>query len=395
VSTITADRCRVALLVNFIPPYRVPLFQALRTLVGELRIFASAAVESNRTWPREWGDLPVVLQHSVALRKRWRRPDGFVESGDIHLPYDTLGQLRRFRPNVVVSGELGLRSWLAAIYKRRTPEVALLLWATVSERTERRRGLLRTRLRPRLLKQADAVLVNGASGARYITSLGVPATSVWSAPYTADASLFGTVPRCDSPRSAVRLLYVGQLTPRKGVTPFLRALAAWTANHPDVDVEFRIAGHGPERPALESIARPSNLTVEFLGDIAYHHLPRVYAESSILVLPTLEDEWAVVVNEALAAGLPVLGSRYSAAVEELVRDGENGWTFVPDDQQSVGAAMTASLTMPEAERERMRDSARARVAALTPGRVATDIAAAIDHVLWRRHGTGMAETSRG
>ena len=56
----------------------------------------------------------------------------------------------------------------------------------------------------------------------------------------------------------------------------------------------------------------------------------------VLVFPTLADEWGLVVNEALAAGVPVLGSLYSQAVEELVRDGENGWTFRPDRMHCRG-----------------------------------------------------------
>ena len=71
--------CRVALLVNFIPPYRVLLFRELRSRVRELRIFVSTPVEPNRSWPVEWADLDVVLQRSVTMRKRWRRPCGYEE----------------------------------------------------------------------------------------------------------------------------------------------------------------------------------------------------------------------------------------------------------------------------------------------------------------------------
>jgi hypothetical protein len=103
---MTSADCRVALLVNFIPPYRVPLFRALRAEVGHLRIFVSTDVEANRAWPVDWGDLPVVVQRSVAVQKRWKRPGGFHDLSYVHFPYDTLAQLRRFRPDVIVSGEL-------------------------------------------------------------------------------------------------------------------------------------------------------------------------------------------------------------------------------------------------------------------------------------------------
>ena len=56
-------------------------------------------------------------------------------------------------------------------------------------------------------------------------------------------------------------------------------------------------------------------------------MAEVYAKASLFAFPTLADEWGVVVNEAMAAGLPVLGSIYSQAVEELVEDGVSGWVF--------------------------------------------------------------------
>jgi glycosyltransferase involved in cell wall biosynthesis len=259
--------------------------------------------------------------------------------------------------------------------------VRLLLWATVSERTERRRGFVRERLRPMLLREADGVLVNGASGARYITRQGVPDARVARVPYTADVAAFAR-PSPERPRhTVVSLLYVGLLIPRKGVLGFLRALAAWTAMHPQHPVEFRIAGEGPERAALEAVTCPPTLNVHFLGHVAYEQLPEVYAQSSMLTLPTLEDEWGVVVNEAMAAGLPVLGSRFSQAVEELVTDGETGWTFVPDDHRSVWSALDAAIAAPADERARMGRQASERARAITPQKVAHDIANAIGCVL--------------
>jgi len=98
-------------------------------------------------------------------------------------------------------------------------------------------------------------------------------------------------------------------------------------------------------------------------------------------LPTLEDEWGVVVNEAMAAGLPILGSVYSQAVEELVIDGKTGWTFVPDDQGSAHAALDAALNTSGCDRACMARAARAHASALTPARIAREIAAAIDRVI--------------
>ena len=97
----------------------------------------------------------------------------------------------------------------------------------------------------------------------------------------------------------------------------------------------------------------------------------------MLVLPTLADEWGVVVNEAMSAGLPVLGSVYSQAVEELVEDGHTGWTFAPDRPESLDAALTSALRTSSTDLARMGEAARQRAASLAPLHVAEAIAQAV------------------
>jgi glycosyltransferase involved in cell wall biosynthesis len=365
---------RVALLTNFVAPYRVPLFEALQTRVGQLRVFASTPVEPNRSWRAQWGELDVTVQRSITVRKRWRE-SGFTDTGYVHFPYDTLAQLRRFRPDVIISSELGLRTVLAAFYKLLNVHVRLVVWATLSEHTEANRGLMRTLVRPRLLRCADAVLVNGASGARYVTGLGVPQDRVTLAPYTTDVAPFQKARRRSGLPGTIRLLFAGMFVERKGLLPFLEVLRRWT-NANDVRIEFDIAGDGPLRPALEAFAGGPRLKISILDPVAYDRLPSLYAGADIFVLPTLSDEWGVVVNEAMAAGLPVLGSRRSQAVEELIVDGETGWMFTPEDEATIHDALDRALRSSDEGRLRMGHVAARRVLALTPERVADRIAEA-------------------
>jgi glycosyltransferase involved in cell wall biosynthesis len=369
---------RVALLVNFIPPYRVPLFEALQARVGELRVFVSTPVEPNRHWPAQWGSLNVVVQRSVMIRTHWSEPGGRLkEVRYVHLPYDTLLQLRRFRPDAIISGELGLRTVLATIYKRWHPNVRLVTWVMVSERTERHRGTVSRLLRPHLLRCADSVLVNGASGARYVKGLGVPDERIVFAPYTTDITAFRAVKRPNTPErpdGPVRLLFVGTVGERKGLFSFMRVLHRWAEHHPATRVEFRIVGDGPHRSALERLVGPPNLDVRFLLQVPYEQLPHVYKDADMLVFPTFADEWGMVVNEALAAGLPVLGSVQSQAVEELVADTQTGWTFDPEIEESVYAALDRALHTSEAERSHMGALGRQRALELTPSIVAEKIA---------------------
>ncbi len=105
---------------------------------------------------------------------------------------------------------------------------------------------------------------------------------------------------------------------------------------------------------------PANLRLAFLGRVEYENLAAIYVEAGIFVFPSLADAWGVAVNEAMASGLPVLGSIYSQAVEELVEDGRSGWVFHPDDSAEVYRAIDRSMNTPIAALNEMRENARRR-----------------------------------
>ncbi len=371
---------RVALLMNFIAPYRVPLLEALRDRVDELRVFISTPMESDRAWPVDWGSLDVVVQRNVTLRRRYRDEFGFSRQLQIHVPYDTLPQLARYAPDAVISGELGARSLQAAAYRALRPSSSLLIWATLSEHSERGWGGGRRLARRAILRRADGVLANGESGARYIRHFGMANERIFRVNQPVDVALFAGTARRRPDSSLSRLLYVGALTGRKGLPWFARALAKWGRRNPGRGLEVWWVGDGEERAGLQAAALPPNISQRFCGNVAYAALPDFYADADILFFPTLLDEWGLVVNEAMAAGLPVLGSIYSQAVEELVQDGGNGWVFDPLTEGSTLAALDRVFATPPPQLAAMREAARRRIMALTPAAASEHIVRAIRHV---------------
>jgi glycosyltransferase involved in cell wall biosynthesis len=356
----------VCLFTNLIPPYYVPVFEHLRNSIGGMRIFVSTPMEPNRDWRPEWGDLPVTVQKCWTYATKWQHEQHFSDTIWRHIPYDTLPIVIRQRPDVVISIQLGFRTLQAAVYRKLFPKSRLIVWTGLSEHTEK--GLPRWRIlqRKALLRAADAVLVNGTSGRNYLQRLGVPRERIFPEPYCAEISSHLALPLEREPNVARRLLCVGQLTTRKGLQPFLYGLSEWLQKHPREKCEFWIAGDGPLRGELEKFPAPPQLRLRFLGSVPYEKLPKFYAQGGIFVFPTLADEWGVVVNEALAAGLPILGSVYSQAVEELVQDGLNGWTFRPDYPEEMYGALDRAMTAPEEQLDEMRRAGRERIRSLSP-----------------------------
>ncbi len=371
---------RVALLTNFIPPYRLPLYKAIAERLDEFEVFISTPMEQNRSWTPSWEGLKVRVQKNLTLRRTWNHPHGFSEPLYVHIPYDTLWLLKQYQPDVIISGEMGLRTLQALFYRKLNPQSRLILWATVSEYSEKGRGQLREGLRRTLVPQADALLVNGHSGARYISQFGVPEDHIFFAPYTTNITPFLKIPFARELNVAYRLLYVGQLVERKGLNQFLSTVETWVRAHPERKLEFLLVGDGPLRSSLEQKVWPPNLAVQFLGDVLYDRLPEFYAQAGVFVFPTLADEWGLVTNEAMAAGLPVLGSLYGQSVEELVHDGVTGWTFRPDQPEEMYRALDRALSTPIEELEVIRGHARDRIAHITPEFVADQCLKAIRYV---------------
>jgi len=369
---------RIAILTNVIQPYRLPLLEEMQRRCEKLAVFVSSEgdpVQDKTGTP----PFSICRQKLWTVKTKWTHPHDFTEQLTIQIPYDTYSQLQKFRPDLIVSGELGARTLLATAYRRFYPSTRLVIWATLSEATEQGRGYIRPTLRRLMLRAADAIMVNGESGARYIARFGVPPDRIKRVPQAPNAQVFlaGGLARTDP--TCHRLLYAGRLIELKGLQPFLRAVAEWATNHHNRRVEFWIAGDGPIRAALATFAAPPNLEIRMLGQVTYDRLPDIFQQCGILAFPSLADEWGMVVVEAMASGIPVLGSIHSQAVEELISHGETGWKFNPTVAQEVRGAIDEALNTSARALNDMGSLARQRVRNLTPAAMADQIEAALDY----------------
>ncbi len=368
----------VMLFTNMIAPYSLPTLRKLTASLQRLQVFISVAMEPNRQWEARWDGVGVAVQRSFMIRRVLRYKQGYSMEVFKHFPYDSLLLLYKYRPDVNISTELGFRTMQAAGYRLLNPGSRLIIWADLSEHTEREVTWTRKLMRRVFLRCADAVIVNGSSAKRYVQSLGVPEKRIVVVPQTTELSGFRAVPIDKKRLTARRLLYVGQLEERKGLEAFMRALASWAQRNAEHKCEMWIVGDGPVRTNLEQWALPPNISLQFFGSVAYHRLPEYYAQAGVLVLPTLADTWGLVVNEGMAAGLPVLGSLYSQAVQDLVRDNFNGWTFHADHPEELDNALGRALSTPLAILSQMREAARQTVIHLNPDFAAGKILQAIN-----------------
>ncbi len=178
----------------------------------------------------------------------------------------------------------------------------------------------------------------------------------------------GVVPaRYDRPRpdrssaepAGTRLLFVGRLTPVKGVRLLLEALERAGATRQDITLD--IIGDGEDRAHLEALAAPMGGRVRFLGYRSQEEVAAALARADVLVLPSFAEGLPVVLMEALAAATPVICSQV-AGVAELVEDGRSGFLVPAGDVATLTDRILVLAADPE-RRTRMGRHGQARVRA--------------------------------
>ncbi|HVX65824.1 MAG TPA: glycosyltransferase, partial [Bryobacteraceae bacterium] len=162
---------RVALLTNIPAPYRLPMFRELGGRY-EFQVIFDAATEPNRSWhvPSDPG-FRCVYSKGVAIPYRRRRPDSVDDDRWLQVRYELLPSLARFRPDLIVTGEMGPRSLQAMLYAR-FRGIPLILWWEGTPRTEGWVPGWKRRLRRYLVRGATRFWANGRESADLLASYG-------------------------------------------------------------------------------------------------------------------------------------------------------------------------------------------------------------------------------
>jgi glycosyltransferase involved in cell wall biosynthesis len=149
-------------------------------------------------------------------------------------------------------------------------------------------------------------------------------------PYGIDLERFPFVER--ESRTPVTIGAVARLSPEKGLEYLLRAVAALRDR--GLDLHVVLAGDGPSRGELESLARDLRLHVEFAGEMAHEAVPDVLRRLDIFAMPSTWEGFGVSALEASATGLPVVASDIHG-IPDVVRDGVTGFLVPPRDVDAL------------------------------------------------------------
>jgi glycosyltransferase involved in cell wall biosynthesis len=319
---------------NIPTPYRAPLWAELAAL-QPLTVALLADGEPNREWRVEL-DLDrysVVRLHAPVLA----RP----RETAIYAPSPQLLRLISQRPRAVVLDGWESPAYISALWWARRKRVPVIASYRSTQATHRfSRGPIPA-ARRRFFHAATAVLTAGAASTAAVKAMGVPESRIVEGFNTVDVARFAdgaaAVRAGLRPRPGHHFLYVGQLIPRKNVDGLIRAFAEIH----DPDDTLTIVGTGPLDADLRKLAADLGVTseVSFSGHLDGDDLVAAYAAAQTLVLPSHQEVWGLVVNEALAAGLHVVVSDRCGITGSLAD--EPGVTLCRDTVDAMSRAMKA------------------------------------------------------
>ena len=230
---------------------------------------------------------------------------------------------------------------------------------------------------PRLLRRFDGFLYVGRRNREYLMHYGAPPQRLFFSPHCIDNDLFRAA--SDAARQqrshthgatgkAPRILFVGKLVAGKRPVDVIRAAQLASRRIGPVEVVF--AGAGDQEPHLRHVAGETGVPTTFLGFVNQSQLPAAYGAADVIVLPSAGETWGLVVNEAMACGVPAVVSEAVGCAPDLVENGVTGAVFADGDVDGCARALESVLTLDGATvRRRLAE----RMAIYSPARAADGI----------------------
>ncbi len=335
--------------------YRIPVFRELdRLLGGELHLYFSSEYVGE-TLSRKASE--VLGERAVGLSGEWKlgsEDRRFLANRNLSLRLQP--GLRRAigarQPRVVIGEGFFKWTFQALRYCARTRTPLVVNYERTAH-TERNAQWYRTLYRRWALGRVAAVNCSGRLCREYVESLGFEPRRIRTGHMVADTETLAARARALPATKIAELrerfadggplfLCVGGLVERKGVEQLLAAWAAFERRgRPRASLV--IVGSGAMEAKLAELARELGVAaLRFAGEVSYEEMASFYAAADALVVSTTEDNWSLVVPEAMACGLPIVCSIYNGGWPELVREGENGWLVDPHDEAGFASVLAAA-----------------------------------------------------
>lgn len=321
--------------------YKAVVFQALQRAADQqpgvvLKVLQIARNERSRAGLEAATDAstPVYAYNYELLFDRFYEDVSLRERAAVLLRH-----VRAFRPDVInLTGYYDPAQMLVLLWARANGVRVVMQNETTA--ADHPRGGWKERLKRWVFGRCDGFFCFGEQSAKYLIESGVSPSKILLRKNAVDNDALRLAHDRALPARAQQqqtlgirpnnFIFVGRLIAVKNLPNLLAAFAQARQQSPNAaDWGLLLLGDGPEQALLQQKIDELDLSdaVQLLPGRPWFRVPDILALSNVLVLPSTSEPWGLVVNEAMACGLPVLVSDRCGCVPDLVHHGENGFVF--------------------------------------------------------------------
>lgn len=336
---------KLGLQQRVLPGYRVPFFDLLASQCeGGMSLFAGQAR------PKE-----MIADGTTQTAKHVEAQNIHLFGGAFYLCYQRgfINWLKDWNPDALIMEAnpryLASPSAASWMHKRGWRVLGWGLGAPALTPTPLPKGEgLNVQLWKQFIRQFDGMIAYSQRGAEEYAALGFPREKI----FVAHNSVMPAPEKPDDRPLTIdhpTILFVGRLQARKRVDSLLCACAEM-----EVKPRLLIVGDGPEREAMETLAKEVYPSAEFIGAKHGAELKPYFQQANLFVLP---GTGGLAVQEAMSYGLPVIVAKGDGTQDDLVR-AENGWQIEPENYEALVSTMKNALSDIARLREMGRESYR-------------------------------------
>lgn len=333
---------KIIVLHNYITPVRNYYFNYLNDFFvkkgADFKVIFLSHSDKNRNW-KEFN----TLSFNYEVLKNFAIRVGSKDLFTFFINLNIADKLKKENPDIVICAGWDHFAAYYANYWCRKNNKKFILWSGSTAYEKSWRRTLFNPLVKYLVKRTQYFLAYGTRAKKYLEKLGGASKQIQILWNTCDLKSFSTyaknhkksdLKRELSLENKIVLLFNGQLIERKGVFELLESYKQLSQKHENL--ALIIIGKGQEQENMKQYIEENNLqNVQLLGHINYQELPKYYTLADVFILPSHEEVWGLVINEAMACGLPIVTNHAVGASVDLVKHGQNGYIMQKCTRQEI------------------------------------------------------------
>jgi glycosyltransferase involved in cell wall biosynthesis len=352
--------------------------------------------ETDRVNEHPWGDInneiSFPLRTLISVEKTCNPTDGNFKRKAA--AKKLTNHLNCLQPDILIIPGWGFHAPRAAI-KWAKQHRALAVLMSESKWDDERRSPWKEKLKSFYIRQFQSALVGGQLHKDYLIKLGMPDRAIflgydvvvndYCTQHTQQCHLNPQEIRQKIPQIPEQPYFIAvtRFIPRKNVIVLVKAFAKYRQLlAPQQAWDLVICGSGEELENISHCIRTYNLEdcIHLPGFQTYQVLPYWFGLASAFIHPALSEQWGLVVNEALASGLPAIVSNRCGCYPELIQEEINGFGFDPENIDQL-AKLMFHVSSGEVDLIKMHQMALTSIQQFTPERFAEGLMQAIDFAL--------------